>query len=89
MNDTFTNKITSFFLTKGFSYADSSDFAFLILFGVIIAVIITFLRICFSLYRNPFEWDNIQWGGLFKYLFSIFFTILIIYIIAHFIIKYW
>tara|TARA_B100000575_G_scaffold118958_1_gene94730 strand:- start:389 stop:643 length:255 start_codon:yes stop_codon:yes gene_type:complete len=81
--------LTSFFLIRGFSYADASDYAFLIIFcGSIIGLIII-IRLSIFFYKNPIEWENIDWDFLVSFLFIVGFIILVIYVVLHFIIKYW
>lgn len=81
--------LTSFFLIRGFSYADASDYAFLIILGGSIIGLIIIIRLSIFFYRNPIEWENIDWDFLVSFLFIVGFIILVIYVILHFIIKYW
>lgn len=83
------DRLTLFFLERGSAFQDASDFAFLIIAGLIIVGIIVLIRFIFFLYRNPPEWDNIDWQGFATYILTIGFIILVIYVILHFVIKYW
>lgn len=47
--------LTSFFLIRGFSYADASDYAFLIILGGGIIGLIIIIRLSIFFYRNPIE----------------------------------
>ena len=81
--------LTSFFLIRGFSYADASDYSFLIIFGGSIIGLIIIIRLSIFFYKNPIEWENIDWDSFISFLFIVGFIILVIYVILHFIIKYW
>ncbi len=83
------DRLTLYFLERGLSYQDASDYAYLIIFGLIILGSIILIRIAIALYKNPPEWDNIDWNLAISFLFVIILIILVIYVILHFIIKYW
>ena len=82
-------KITSILMNKGMSYAYASDISFLLILAATIIGAILVIRIAIAWYRNPPEWDNIDWQLGFNFLIILVFVILVIYVILHFIIKYW
>ena len=83
------DKLTLFFLERGSTFEDASDYAFLIIAGLVIVGMIVLIRFSLYLFRNPPEWDNINWQGFVTYILTIGFIILVIYVILHFVIKYW